>query len=43
MSTRRYDQSQRARPLGLGNRGFRGEGMLAEFKDQFAEPLTDPT
>ncbi len=41
MSTRRFDQSQRARPLGPERRGFGGEGALAVFKEQFAEPRTD--
>jgi dolichol-phosphate mannosyltransferase len=40
MSTRRYDPSQRARPLGLGNRSLRGGGARAEFDDRFSGPET---
>jgi dolichol-phosphate mannosyltransferase len=40
MSTRRYDPSHRARPMGLGNRGLRGEGARGEFDDRFTKPKT---
>lgn len=41
MSTRRYDPSHRARPLGLGNRDLRGEGARSEFDYRLSEPKVD--
>ena len=41
MSTRRYDPSQRARPLGLGNRDSRGEGCACWIRRATTEPETD--
>jgi dolichol-phosphate mannosyltransferase len=40
MSTRRFDPSHRARPLGLGNRRLRGDGARGELDYQFSDAET---
>ena len=43
MSTRRYDPSQRASPLGLGNRDLRGEGTCRIHAADLSEPANQPS